>query len=127
MMPARKIVDAGGNFSLGSDWPVSGYISEYRPLVAIETAITRTLDGRKDVPPLGGAEAGVTLETALRAATINAAYNAGMSEEVGSLTLGKKADLVVLNQNLFKIDPNEISEVEVLYTIMDGELVYKAD
>ena len=127
MFPTAKIVASGGNFSLGSDWPVSGYISEYRPLAAIETAITRTLDGRKDVPPLGGKEAGVSLETAIRAATINAAYNVNLSDQVGTLEAGKKADLVVLGENLFDIDPNDIGEVNVVYTMMGGKVVYKAD
>ena len=127
MFPVRKIVDAGGIFSLGSDWPVSGYVSEYRPLVAIETAVTRTLDGRKDVPPLGGVEAGVSVETALQAATINAAYNLGMDKEIGSIEVGKKADLVVLSENILEIEPNKISEVAVLYTIMNGKLVYEAN
>ena len=125
--PTGKIVAAGGTFSLGSDWPVSGYISEYRPLAAIETAVTRTLDGRKDVPPLGGPDAGVSVEYAIRAATINAAYNMNRESEIGSLEVGKKADLVILSENLLEIDANDISEVDVLYTFMGGQLVHKAD
>ena len=101
-----------------------GWISEYRPLVAIEVATTRTIDGRKDVPPLGGVEAGLDVDTAIRAATINAAYNLNMDDEIGSLEVGKKADLVVLAENLYEIDPDDISEVEVLYTMMGGRLTY---
>ena len=124
MFPMAKIAAAGGMVSLGSDWPVSGWISEYRPLVAIEVAITRTIDGRKDVPPLGGAEAGLDVDTAIRAATINAAYNMNMDDQIGSLEAGKKADLVVLSENLYEIDPDDISEVDILYTMMDGKLTY---
>ena len=124
-IPAQKIVAAGGTFSMGSDWPVSGYVSEYRPLVAIETAVTRTLDGRKDVPPLGGKEAGVSVDTAIRASTINAAYNMGRDSEIGSLEVGKRADIVVLEKDLYKLDPNGISEVNVSYTMMGGKLVYQ--
>ena len=119
-----QIAATGGTVSLGSDWPVSGWISEYRPLVAIETAVTRTIDGRKDVPPLGGVEAGVDVDTAIRAATINAAYNMNMDDEIGSLEVGKKADIVVLAENLYDIDPNAISEVEVLYTMMGGRVTW---
>ena len=122
--PAAKVIAAGGSFSLGSDWPVAGYASEYRPLSAIEGAVTRQLDGRKDVPPLGGEAAKLTVEQALRAQTINAAHGMNMSDEVGSLEVGKKADLVVLNENLYDIDPNDISEVDVLYTMMGGKLTY---
>lgn len=122
--PAASVLAAGGSFSLGSDWPVAGYASEYRPLSAIETAVLRQLDGRKDVPPLGGEAARLTLDQALRAQTINAAQGMGMDEEIGSIELGKKADFVVLADNLYEIDPNEISETEVLYTIMNGQLTW---
>lgn len=124
MFPMKAIAEAGGTVVLGSDWPVSGWISEYRPLVAIETAVTRTIDGRKDVPPLGGVEAGVDVDTAIRASTINVAYELNMDDEIGSLEVGKKADLVVLSENLYDIDPNNISEVDVLYTMMGGKLTY---
>ncbi len=122
--PAASVIAEGGSFSLGSDWPVSGYVSEYRPLSAIEGAVTRQLDGRKDVPPLGGVDARLTLDQALRAQTINAARGMGMAGEIGSLELGKKADLVVLSEDLYEIDPDNISDVQVLYTIMNGELTY---
>ncbi|MEM9105285.1 MAG: amidohydrolase [Pseudomonadota bacterium] len=124
MFPVTAVLSGDGVFSFGSDWPVSGYVSEYRPLAAIETGITRTLDGRKDVPPLGGPEAGMSLEQALRSHTIDAAYGIGIDDEVGSLEVGKKADLVVLSENLYDIDPNDISEVDVLYTMMGGKLTY---
>lgn len=124
MIPMGQIAETGAMVSLGSDWPVSGWISEYRPLVAIETAVTRTIDGRKDVPPLGGAEAGLDVDTAIRAATINAAYNMNMDDEIGSLEVGKKADIVVLEENLYEVDPDEISEVEVLYTMMGGQVTW---
>jgi len=122
--PAANVIAAGGSFSLGSDWPVSGYVSEYRPLSSIEAAVLRQLDGRKDIPPLGGEGARLTIDQALRAHTINAAHGMGMANDIGSLEVGKKADLVVLNENLLDIDPNDISEVEVLYTMMGGQLTY---
>ncbi len=122
--PTTRVLSEGGKFSFGSDWPVSGYVSEYRPLAAIEAGVTRTLDGRKDIAPLGGDEAMMSLDQALRAHTIDSAYGMGLDSEIGSLEVGKKADLVVLSQNLYEIDPNEISEVDVLYTIMDGNITW---
>ncbi len=122
--PTTRVLSEGGKFSFGSDWPVSGYASEYRPLAAIEAGVTRTLDGRKDIAPLGGDEAMMSLDQALRAHTIDSAYGMGLDSEIGSLEVGKKADLVVLSQNLYDIDPNEISEVDVLYTIMDGNITW---
>ncbi|WP_170386876.1 amidohydrolase [Ruegeria atlantica] len=122
--PMRAIAKAGGNVSLGSDWPAAGYISEYRPLVAIRTAVMRQLPGRDDVPPLGGEEARVPIDLAIRANTINAAYGMGKDHEIGSIEVGKLADLVVLSENLYEIDPSTIHDVEVLYTIMDGNLTW---
>lgn len=124
MFPTTKVLAGGGVFSFGSDWPVSGYVSEYRPLAAIEVGVTRQLDGRKDVPPLGGDEMKLTLDQALKAHTISAAYGMGIDDIVGSLEVGKKADLVVLAEDLYEIDPNEISEVEVHYTVMDGKVTW---
>lgn len=123
-MPMRAIAEAGGNVSLGSDWPAAGYISEYRPLVAIRTAVMRQLPGRDNVAPLGGEEARVPVDLAIRANTINAAYGMGRDHEVGSLEVGKKADLIVLSENLYDIDPSTIHEVDVLYTMMGGKLTY---
>lgn len=122
--PMARVAAAGGRVSLGADWPAAGWASSYEPLTAIETAVTRTAEGRKDVPPLGGEEAKVPLDTALRAATINAAWNMNLDDEIGSLETGKKADIVVLEKNLFEIDPNDIAEVKVLYTMMDGKLTH---
>ncbi len=124
MYPMKAIADAGGNVSLGSDWPAAGYISEMRPLVSIRTAVMRQLPGRDDVPPLGGEEARVPVDLAIRANTINAAKGMGRDHEIGSLEVGKLADLVVLSENLYEIDPNTIHEVDVLYTMMNGELVF---
>ncbi|MES0880352.1 amidohydrolase [Roseibium sp. SCP14] len=124
MYPVNDVIAGGGVFSFGSDWPVSGYVSEYRPLAAIEAGMTRQLSGREDVPPLGGKEAGMSLDQALRSHTIDAAYGMGMDTEIGSLEVGKKADLVVLEKNLYDIEPNEISEVGVLYTMMGGRVTH---
>ncbi len=124
MLPMKKIGDAGGNISLGSDWPASGYLSEYRPLLSIRTAVTRQLPGRDDVPPLGGEEARVPLDMAIYAQTLGAATGRGLNDKIGSLEVGKMADMVVLEDNLFEIDPHRIDQTQVLFTIMNGRVVY---
>ncbi len=125
MFPMRKIAEAGGNISLGSDWPASGYISEYRPLYAIRTAVTRQLPGRDEVPPLGGEEARLPVDMAIYAQTLGAAYGMGMNDRIGSLEVGKYADLIVLDQNLFDVDPQDIHKTKVLLTIMDGKIRHR--
>ena len=123
--PVNRVADAGGTFSFGSDWPVSGYVSEYRPLAAIEVGATRQIRGREDVAPLGGEAAKLPLQLALEAHTINAAKGMGMQSEIGSLEVDKKADIVVLEQDLFEVEPAQISDVAVSYTIMNGQLTYE--
>jgi predicted amidohydrolase YtcJ len=124
MFPMKAVADAGGNVSLGSDWAAAGYISEFRPLVGIRAAVTRQLPDRDDQPPLGGDKARVPLELAIRANTLGAAYGMGMDDRIGSIEVGKLADLVILDQNLFEIDPHDIHAVKVLSTYIDGKPVY---
>ncbi len=118
--PMKAVADAGGRVSLGSDWPVSGYISEYRPLIAIQIATTRQLPDRQHVPPLGGEEARMPVEQVIRAATLGAAEGIGIDDIVGSIEVGKKADLIVIDRDLLAIDPYEISAAAVQLTMMDG-------
>jgi predicted amidohydrolase YtcJ len=126
--PIRQIADMGGNISLGSDWPAAGYSSEYRPLIAIQTAVTRQpIGAAASSPIMGGKEWRLTVEQALRASTLGAATGMGRNKQIGSLEVGKFADMVVLDQNLFEIDPYAISDVEVLKTIMNGKLVYESN
>jgi len=64
---------------------------------------------------------------ALRAYTIDAAYASHSENELGSVSPGKLADLVVLSQDVFTIDPAEIHKVEALLTIFDGRVVYRSE
>ena len=66
----------------------------------------------------------LTVEQCLAAYTINAAYGMHMEDKIGSLTVGKYADLVVLEQDLTEIDPHEIMNVPVLLTMLNGEPTY---
>ncbi|PIE45070.1 MAG: hydrolase, partial [Gammaproteobacteria bacterium] len=66
------------------------------------------------------------LESMIKGYTINAAYQLGMEDEIGSLTVGKAADIVVLDKDLFKIKPTDIHNVKVDMTIMNGKTTYSA-
>lgn len=71
-------------------------------------------------------EEGLTLEQAIRAYTIDAAYQLGWDSIIGSLEVGKRADLVVLDQNLFEIDPAEIHNTTALLSMVNGRVVHEA-
>ena len=123
----NELWDAGATVAFSSDWPASGYLASIEPLVTIQVAVTRQIVENPTTPPLGGEAGKVSLERALKAHTLNSAYGMGMDDEIGSIEVGKLADLVVLEKNLFDVPPSEISKVKVLYTIMDGKLVHEAD
>ena len=61
----------------------------------------------------------------IEAYTINGAYTMKLEDKQGSIEVGKRADLVVLNENLFALDPHEISDAYVTMTIFDGRTVYQ--
>jgi hypothetical protein len=61
----------------------------------------------------------------IRGYTLDGAYQLRMEDEIGSLEVGKKADLVVLDKNLFEIDPYSFSSVKVIMTVLDGRIIYR--
>ena len=112
----------GGRLAFGSDWPVV----TLNPWKGMQTGITRkTHEGKPD----GGfnpAEA-VTLEDAIKAYTLGAAFAGRREREEGSLEPGKLADLIVIDQDLFKISPDKIDATQVLFTMVGGKIVYESE
>ncbi|MFQ5549232.1 MAG: amidohydrolase, partial [Woeseia sp.] len=105
--PVRSLIEAGAIQSFGADWPAAAYLSTYEPLILIEAAVTRQLPGRADMPVRNPAER-IGLADAIAGMTIRAARQLEADEEIGSIEAGKKADLVVLERNLFEVLPHEI-------------------
>lgn len=119
MYPIRSVEDAGGIIAFGSDWSVSSA----NPFHQIETAITRQ-DAIGDPEEVFIPEERISLETAIAAFTINAAFVNQHEADTGSIEVGKYADLIVLDQNLLEIKPAEISGTNVLLTLLEGEVVH---
>ena len=92
----------------------------------MEIGHTRQNPGEPDAPIQPRESERLDLESLLRGYTIDAAYQLHMEDEIGSLEVGKKADLVVLDRNLFEIDPYEIHQTKVVMTILDGKTVFEA-
>jgi predicted amidohydrolase YtcJ len=120
MYPLGGIDRAGGRIVGGSDY----WVSSMDPLLAIEVGITRQDPYSNDGPILNANER-VSLETMLEAYTINGAYTMKLDEKQGSIEVGKRADLVLINKNLFELDPYEISDAYVTMTIFDGQTIYQ--
>jgi len=117
----RSLLDAGVKVAGGSDSPVV----DPNPLLGMYAAITRkNLDGT----PEGGwhPEQCVTQEEALRMYTLDAAYAAFKEKDLGSIKVGKLADLVVLPENLLTCAPAALLDMPVLYTIVNGKVVYSS-
>ena len=118
----NSILRHGGLASFGTDWPAAGYYSTFRPLDAIEVATTRRELDMPHGPPLPPIDEAITLDAALKASTMGPAYQLGMEREVGSIEVGKLAELVVLEKNLFEIPPDQIHKTKVAMTVMNGQV-----
>lgn len=116
----RSLLDTGATVSFGTDWPAAGWVSTCRPLDAIEVAVTRQLVGTPDAPVLEPADERLDLDQALYANTLGAARQLRLDHLVGSLEVGKRADLVVLEANLFNLSPHQIASTAVDMTMMNG-------
>jgi predicted amidohydrolase YtcJ len=116
----RKVLDAGGRLALGSDFPVESA----DPRLGLYAAVTRQdLQGN----PPGGWLPGerLTREEALRGFTLDAAWSLFLDREVGSLEVGKRADLVVFGRDPMTIPAAEIPRAEIDYTVVAGQVVYE--
>jgi predicted amidohydrolase YtcJ len=117
----RSLLDSGATLAFGTDWTVA----PLNPMLAIYAAVTRrTLDGKNPNGWVPGQK--ISVEEAVRAYTIGSAYAEFQENEKGAIAPGKLADMVILSQDIFKIDPIEIEKVRVVMTIMDGRVVYEA-
>jgi predicted amidohydrolase YtcJ len=118
----RSLLDAGASLAFGSDWTVAP-MDVRRGLYAAVTR--RTLDGAN---PAGWVpEERIELEEALRAYTLGSAGAGFMEGKVGTLEEGKYADMAILSQDLFAVDPVDLPAVQVDLTIVEGEIVYRRD
>ena len=121
MYPIADLARSGAVVSFGSDWSVSSP----NPLEGIQVAVTRqAVDPKERVEPMLPEQA-VDLPTALAAYTIGAAYANGLDSETGSVEVGKLADLVVLSEDLFALDPHDIARARVLLTLLEGRPVHR--
>lgn len=110
----RQMLTAKAFLAFGSD----ANIIDLNPLLGIYAAV---YSGKS-----GSTKRGLNVEEAVRAYTLDAAYAEFQENVKGSVTVGKLADLIILSDNIFTINPDEIKKVKVLQSIMDGKIVYEA-
>ncbi|MBI2237412.1 MAG: amidohydrolase [Actinobacteria bacterium] len=127
--PFGSLARSGARLAFGSDWPVSSP----NPLWEIHVAVNRTMfedypyadDERARKDPFLP-EQRVDLETALTAFTMGSAYVNHLDDRTGSIEVGKLADLVVLDQDLFTVERGAIADAKVLLTLVEGQGVHEA-
>lgn len=122
----RSALDLGTTVTLGADFPASAYVSTYKPLVLIESAVTRRLAGDTESEPLPPPGEAISVVEAVRAMTRDAARQLAVDDRAGSVEVGKDADLVVLGRDIFDIPPHEIATVPVLLTMRAGRITHDA-
>lgn len=117
----RSLLDAGVTLAFGSDW----FVAPMEPLLGIYAAVTRrTLDEKS--PKVWIPEEKISVAEAVRAFTYGSAF-ASFDEQVkGTIEVGKLADLVVLSEDIFRIEPLRIRQVGVEMTIFDGRVIYES-
>ena len=116
--PYRSLFESGAVVMNGTDPPVE----DIDPMMNFYLSVSRRMaDGRVFLP-----EERMTRDQALASYTVNPAFAAFEEEEKGTLGPGKLADITILSRDIMTIPEEEIPQVEVLYTIIDGEVVYAA-
>ncbi len=120
--PIASVIAAGGVTAFGSDWSVSSM----NPLDGIEVAVTHR-EPSKGPGPAWLPQEQIALPEAIAGYTIRGAYLDFTEKETGSIEVGKAADLIVVDKNLFEIPPSKIHEAKVLWTLLEGKEVYRAE
>lgn len=121
--PIKALLEAGAPVLAGSDWPAA--VETIDPWPGIETMVTRR-DPRGQHPGTFWPEQAISLQQTLRIFTLEGARALGLTDTTGSIEVGKSADLIALDRDLFAIAADDISEARVKLTLFQGRPVYRA-
>ncbi len=122
LLPYGDLVHSGATFTIGAD--LGGVdITEIGPLLHLEAAVTRQRPGHPN-DNIMVARQRMSIEDAIKAYTINGAYQLRMEDQIGSIKVGKKADLVFLEKDMFKVPTHTIHSIRVMQTMMDGKVTH---
>jgi predicted amidohydrolase YtcJ len=119
--PWHGILAGGAHLAAGSDWPVV----TANPWMGIQEFLTR--ETPEGTPPGGWhPNERITLPEAIKAYTLDAAYRDRRENILGSIQVGKLADMIIISQDLFNVAPMQIANTKVVMTIVGGKVVYNA-
>lgn len=120
--PIRDLIDSSAPLLAGSDWPSA--VPDANPWSGIEAFVTRQHPKGMTEGALWPEQA-ITIEEAVEIYTVHGARAMKMEDKIGSIEVGKLADFIVLERNIFEIPATEIAEIEIRQTYFEGELVYE--
>ncbi|MEP1593984.1 MAG: amidohydrolase [Halieaceae bacterium] len=118
--PVKSLIESGAPLLAGSDWPAAA--ANMSPWASMEALVTRS-DPIGDYPGVLWTEEAISLEQAVDIFTRQGARALRLGDETGSVEVGKLADLIVLNQNLFEVPVTAVSDTQVERVIFKGEVV----
>ena len=121
----HSLLNAGATVCFGSDFPADYFGRE--PLKGIEMGLTRRLYGRPEASYLTTMDESLSIEQTIKGYTKDALYTHRLEDVTGSIEVGKYADLVVLERNIFDEDPYSIHKIPVSMTFMNGKMTYCRD
>ncbi|MDM8519861.1 amidohydrolase [Anaerolineales bacterium HSG6] len=110
LLPAFDLLNQGATVTLSSDWDAD----ELSPFKKISSVLGQSDSNKPD------------LATVIRMMTLDVAYLLHQEQTTGSIEVGKWADLIVINQNLFEVNPSAIKQTKVQLTLLGGEEIYRA-
>ena len=122
-MAVRTALELGLHVGQGSDWLTLNPTPN--PFIALEGMVTRENPFDPAMTGTVNPEEAVTLEQAIAIFTIEGAWVLGAEDDIGSIEVGKFADMIVLDQNLFEIKADQIYDTQVLQTVLGGKVIYE--
>ncbi len=122
MWPMKTLLEAGALVIYGSDWPA--VVPNANPWPGIEAMVTRR-NPYGEFPGSQWPEQAITLADAIRIVTQNGALAAKSADLTGSIEVGKAADFIVLDRNIFEIPIDDVGDVQVLMTVVGGKIVFE--
>lgn len=118
----KSLLASGAHVAFGTDWSVA----PLNPLFGIYAAVTRRTTDNKN-PDGWLPDEKISVDAAVRCYTLGSAYAEFQENEKGTLEVGKLADMVILSEDIFTIDPTAIANAKVLTTIVGGKVVFDSD
>ncbi|HYQ51285.1 MAG TPA: amidohydrolase [Pseudomonas sp.] len=126
MYKFRSFIEQGVTVSIGMDGLACQCRCQHRPVEHIESGHTRQLAGEPDAPVMPDIHEKLSIPQLIAAYTIHGAYQLRLEHEIGSLTVGKKADVIIMERDLFELHKYDIGKTEVALTMMNGRITHDA-